>query len=98
MRSAAGGEWRAAVRVHTGDPASAERLRRALLPESRREVPRARSRVRAVAGDLVEIRIVARETGALRAALNTYLGWTDLAAATEKAARVVGRAVSPPRR
>jgi tRNA threonylcarbamoyladenosine modification (KEOPS) complex Pcc1 subunit len=31
----------------------------------------------------VELRISARDTGALRAALNTYLGWVELNAATE---------------
>jgi tRNA threonylcarbamoyladenosine modification (KEOPS) complex Pcc1 subunit len=54
----------------------------ALAPEATREVPRARATLRRVGPDRLEISIGARDTGAVRAALNTYLGWIDLALGT----------------
>ena len=81
--------WSASVRIERADPAELDRLARALAPEATREVPRASARVLRPAPRLLELAIEARDTGALRAALNTYLGWIALAAATES---VAGRA------
>lgn len=79
--------WTATIAVRRPDARSADRLIRALLPESTREVPRARSSVRAGPAHDVVIEIETRDTGALRAAMNTFLGWVQLALATETVAR-----------
>jgi len=78
--------WTAVVSVHLPQGPLATWLERALGPEASREVPRARASVRRAAGTIVEVVITARDTGAVRAAMNTYLGWVHLALAT------VGRA------
>ncbi len=83
-----GESWTATVSVRTADPDLATWVERALGPETSREVPRARTRLRRPSGDTVELEISARDAGAMRAALNTYLGWVDLSLAT---ARVSGR-------
>jgi tRNA threonylcarbamoyladenosine modification (KEOPS) complex Pcc1 subunit len=74
--------WHATVTVRARDPEFARSLELALRPEASREVPRARAELRAAAGTELELRISAADTGAMRAALNTYLGWIHLAAAT----------------
>ncbi|MGA9840389.1 MAG: KEOPS complex subunit Pcc1 [Thermoplasmata archaeon] len=74
--------WTAVVTVRTGSDRIAEMLERALRPESEREVPRARSELRRGPPDTVELAIFARDPGAMRAALNTYLGWVHLSLAT----------------
>jgi tRNA threonylcarbamoyladenosine modification (KEOPS) complex Pcc1 subunit len=81
--------WRATVTVTAPDDSFARSLERALQPEVRREVPRARAELTPVAGGRLEIAITAGDTGAMRAALNTYLGWIHLAAETV-------RSVDPP--
>lgn len=53
-------------------------VRRALAPEAGREIPRARVVVRGE-GDLAEIVVEAEDTSALRAALNSYLRWAQVA-------------------
>ena len=78
--------WTATISVLRPDARSADHLVRALLPESTREVPRARSSVRADPAHHVVIEIETRDTGALRAAMNTFLGWVQLALATETVA------------
>lgn len=78
------GAWTATLQVRRPDAAGADRLYRALSPEAEREVPRARSRLRRGPGPVVALEIGTQDTGALRAALNTYLGWIDLADATER--------------
>jgi tRNA threonylcarbamoyladenosine modification (KEOPS) complex Pcc1 subunit len=88
-------EWEATILVRRRDAPSAERLEAALIPEASREVPRARAQIVRPDPSSIEIRLTARDTGALRAAFNTYLGWIGLAERTE----VVGRAAlvgSPP--
>lgn len=75
--------WSATIVVERTSPESAARLAQALAPEAAREVPRARARIARPSPSVVELQITARDTGALRAALNTYLGWVELAAATE---------------
>ncbi|HEY7587708.1 MAG TPA: KEOPS complex subunit Pcc1 [Thermoplasmata archaeon] len=54
-------------------------VREALAPEAGRDVPKARVRV---SGSKVRTRIeiVADDTSALRAAVNSYLRWADVAA------------------
>jgi len=78
--------WSATVRLATGDRELAGWLERALRPEAAREVPRARTAVRRT-GATVELRMEASDAGAMRAALNTYLGWVALSLATARAAR-----------
>ena len=50
-----------------------------LRPEAGRDVPKARVSLRAVRGR-VTLRIDAEDTSALRAAVNSYLRWADVAA------------------
>ena len=78
--------WTGTITVRRRSAGDAERLVRTLLPEAAREVPRARATVRRAAPEVVQLDIEARDTGALRAALQTYLGWVQLADATELAA------------
>ncbi len=54
-------------------------IRRALAPEADRDVPKARVRVTG-ASRWLTIAIEAEDTGALRAAANSYLRWADVAA------------------
>jgi len=77
--------WTATVRVSTGRTELARWLLRALAPEAAREVPRARTTLRQT-GAVVELRVEAADAGAMRAALNTYLGWVALSLATVTAA------------
>jgi tRNA threonylcarbamoyladenosine modification (KEOPS) complex Pcc1 subunit len=77
------GAWSASILVQRPSEDSARRLHRALAPEAEREVPRARCTLRQKAGGRVELGLSTQDTGALRAALNTYLGWIALADATE---------------
>ncbi len=83
--TAPGPRWSATVRLTAGEPRRARWLERALAPEAAREVPRARTTVRR-AGAVVELRVRASDAGAMRAALNTYLGWIALSLATLRAA------------
>ena len=85
--------WSATVRLATGRAELARWLERALRPEAAREVPRARTTLRR-SGASVELRVVASDAGAMRAALNTYLGWIALSLATVRAAEADG--VTPP--
>ena len=54
-------------------------VRKALAPEAGRDVPKARVSVTGT-GRTVSITVDAEDTGALRAAVNSYLRWTDVAA------------------
>ncbi len=54
-------------------------VRHALSPEAGRDVPKARVSVTG-SGRKVTITIDAEDTGALRAAVNSYLRWSDVAA------------------
>ena len=73
--------WTGSIEIHAPSVEKAEWLFRALGPEAEREVPRARASLIRPQPDQVRIEIAAKDTGALRAALNTYLGWIDLAEA-----------------
>ena len=77
-------EWSASIEIHRASREAADRLSRTLSPESAREVPRARSKITRPSELVVAIEIRTRDTGALRAAMNTFLGWTQLALATEE--------------
>ena len=61
-------------------------LKQALAPEAGREIPKARVRV-AGRGHSLIVSIDAEDTGALRAALNSYLRWADVAANVIREAR-----------
>lgn len=74
--------WTANVRVRPHGLATARWLVDALAPEAAREVPRARATLHQPSERELEVRIEAADAGAMRAALNTYLGWIDLALAT----------------
>ncbi len=74
--------WTAVVSVRLPQESLATWLERALGPEASREVPRARAAIRRATGTTVEVVITARDTGSVRAAMNTYLGWVHLALAT----------------
>ncbi|MGA8275775.1 MAG: KEOPS complex subunit Pcc1 [Thermoplasmata archaeon] len=74
--------WTAVITVRLPQDRLATWLERALNPEAAREVPRAQAEVRRPTADAVEIALTARDTGSVRAAMNTYLGWVHLALAT----------------
>ncbi len=78
--------WTARVLIRPSAGRSGRWLVRALAPEAAREVPRARALVRELEDGKVEIAVEAADAGAMRAALNTYLGWVQLALATLSAA------------
>ncbi|HTT14966.1 MAG TPA: KEOPS complex subunit Pcc1 [Thermoplasmata archaeon] len=84
--------WHATISVRTPHASWSAWLEAALAPEATREVPRARARVERRGPDTLEIVIEANDSGAVRAAVNTYLGWIDLSLATARAA-----AAAPPR-
>ncbi|HXW67381.1 MAG TPA: KEOPS complex subunit Pcc1 [Thermoplasmata archaeon] len=85
--TAAPSVWTARLTVALGEARRAARLAEALGPESRREVPRASAAVDRPGPGTVELLVRARDSGAMRAALNTYLGWIHLALETERAGR-----------
>jgi tRNA threonylcarbamoyladenosine modification (KEOPS) complex Pcc1 subunit len=89
--------WRATVTVESRTPALARSLELALRPEASREVPRARAELRRATGTELELRISAADTGAIRAALNTYLGWIHLAGATVRSVEPVPGGKREPR-
>lgn len=63
----------------TLDGPEAPVVHRALAPEAGRDVPKARVSI-SRAGSKLTITIDADDTGALRAAVNSYLRWSDVAA------------------
>jgi len=74
---------RAEIRIE-GEEAAV--LRKALAPEAGREIPGTLVRV-AGRGKTLTVSIEAQDTGALRAALNSYLRWAEVAAGVVKEAR-----------
>ncbi|HEV2448881.1 MAG TPA: KEOPS complex subunit Pcc1, partial [Thermoplasmata archaeon] len=58
-----------------------------LAPELAREVPRTRVRLSRPAPNRVELSLQAHDTGALRAGLNTLLGWVALTERVEAGLR-----------
>jgi tRNA threonylcarbamoyladenosine modification (KEOPS) complex Pcc1 subunit len=85
--------WTATLTVRAGGERLAEMLERSLRPEAEREVPRARAVLRRSTADTVELAISARDSGAMRAGLNTYLGWVALSLATARSANALRPAV-----
>ncbi len=78
--------WSARLDIRCADAGFAEALTRTLGPEVAREVPRARATLDAGGPTTVRLTIAAADTGAMRAATNTFLGWVQLAVATRRAA------------
>lgn len=66
--------------------AGAEVVRASLSPEAGREIPRSRVVVGGE-GDVAEIVVEADDTAALRAALNSYLRWAQVALDVREAVR-----------
>jgi tRNA threonylcarbamoyladenosine modification (KEOPS) complex Pcc1 subunit len=93
--SDSGAAWDSTISVRAGDLRTTDALERALRPEAMREVPRAHAMIDRPEPTIVRLTISARDAGAMRAALNTYLGWIHLALATREAARPGGAAGSP---
>jgi len=79
--------WTATIRVRVDSPSVVDWVEQALGPEASREVPRARAELHRGTGPSLELSISARDSGAMRAALNTYLGWIHLSLATARAAQ-----------
>ena len=78
--------WEATIRVRSRPADVAGWLVAALAPEAAREVPRAGASITESPPDGLSIVVSAADAGAMRAALNTYLGWVDLAARTARGA------------
>jgi len=78
--------WSASVTVRCADPALVRWVEQSLRPEAAREVPRSTADVRLTPDGRFVLSISARDSGAMRAALNTYLGWVHLSLATARAA------------
>jgi len=79
--------WTATLTIRRPDAASADRIGRALAPEAAREVPRSRARMSHPEPRTLRLEVEADDTGALRAAINAYLGWIRLALEAEGVAR-----------
>jgi len=90
------GAWTATLTVALPDPAEADWLASALGPESAREVPRAGASVHRRGPTTVEVVVRAADAGAMRAALNTYLGWIELTLATVRTARAAASGPAKP--
>jgi KEOPS complex subunit Pcc1 len=82
-----GHPWLASIVVRRPTAASADHLLSVLTPEAGREVPRSTATI-SRRGNTVTLRLRATDTGALRAAVNTFLGWVDLATRTEELAGI----------
>jgi len=74
---------RAELRLRTESP---DVVAGALSPETTETIPRTRVQVEALEGEVV-IRIEADDNSALRAALNSYIRWTNVAEETAREAR-----------
>jgi tRNA threonylcarbamoyladenosine modification (KEOPS) complex Pcc1 subunit len=74
---------RAELRLRTESP---DVVAGALSPEIAETIPRTRVQVEALEGEVV-IRIEADDNSALRAALNSYIRWTNVAEETAREAR-----------
>jgi len=73
----------AEIRIQ-GDDAAV--LRKALLPEGGRGIPRTRVQISG-RGKMLTLKIEAEDTGALWAALNSYLRWAEVAAGVVREVR-----------
>ncbi|NNN17105.1 MAG: hypothetical protein HKL79_01905 [Thermoplasmata archaeon] len=88
--------WTATISIRLEEAEVADWLARALAPEAAREVPRATASIDHSVPNIVRISLEARDTGAARAALNTYLGWVHLTLETVRAARTPRAGGVPP--
>lgn len=79
-------EWSITITLRSSSPANVEWVRRALVPEIAREVPRASATLGTADPHELTVEVTARDTGSARAALNTYLGWIHLAGETARRA------------
>ncbi len=77
--------WEGTITIGPALPVVLRSLERALEPEVAREVPRAGASLRRNRSGTLGLSIRSADTGALRAALNTYLGWIDLVVGTVRA-------------
>ncbi len=84
--------WVGTITIGPASPLLLRSLGRALEPELAREVARAGTRLGPPRPGTLELAIHASDTGALRAALNTYLGWIDLVVGTVRAVGTPDRA------
>ena len=75
--------WEVRVRLGPYPEGTAQRIARAVAPGSLQEVPRTEVLVRTLGPRSLEIRIRSASTSTLRAALNAYLRWIQLAERTE---------------
>jgi tRNA threonylcarbamoyladenosine modification (KEOPS) complex Pcc1 subunit len=87
--------WSATFTVQLDTPEAADRLFRSLGPEAAREVPKTSATISLPTPTTLAIDVRASDAGALRAASNTYLGWIDLAGASEAVARAAEGARGP---
>ncbi len=88
--------WTVTITVRAEPPVTLEWLRRALAPELAREVPRSSASLSAPDLHTVRIEVHARDTGAARAATNTFLGWVHLAGETMRRAEAANEAAVRP--
>jgi len=79
--------WKITITVRAAPPEDIRWLARALGPELAREVPRASASLVTPEAQTLRVEVLARDTGAARAATNTYLGWIHLAQETMRRAR-----------
>jgi tRNA threonylcarbamoyladenosine modification (KEOPS) complex Pcc1 subunit len=77
--------WEGTLEILCPSGSVASRLYRVLAPEASREVPRARAELLPPSDRTLTLRLFARDTGAVRAAVQTYLGWVHLAGAAARA-------------
>lgn len=90
-------DWTVTLEHRSADAAAARRLYQVLVPEASREVPRARAVLAPPVDRVLTLAIDAKDTGGLRAAVQTYLGWLQLAEATERVGQLGPRAAAPER-
>ncbi|MCI4348774.1 MAG: hypothetical protein L3J93_00940 [Thermoplasmata archaeon] len=81
------GAWQARISIDRTDAASTDHLERVLRPESAREVPRTRARIVRSGRKQLAIDVDCEDAGALRAGMNAFLGWIDLALRSEQVGR-----------
>lgn len=75
--------WDVELRLGPYPPEQREHLRRTLAPEAGSDVPRTQVDLTMTSEGDVRIHIAAGGTAVLRAALNAYLRWTELAGRVE---------------
>jgi tRNA threonylcarbamoyladenosine modification (KEOPS) complex Pcc1 subunit len=85
--SGSAGPWAGALTIRRPEAGAARRLAAVLGPEAAREVPRSTATLEQSDPVTLTLTLSADDTGALRAALNAYLGWIQLALGAEAIAR-----------